>query len=561
MARARHNLGPTLHCSLVRPALLARKVTLSIPSFTIRNRGMNIVIECLEKNAQRIPSRLSVIDGNKGTACTYAELNSNVNSVANGLQSLGIGKGDRVAIYTRNVPEFIVAFLANAKIGAISVPFNIMLRRMEIEYIMNHSGARLLFGMAEETTENVLPIWENLPALEKIVSVQGMVGDGTDPRVLNYEDLIQNHSPVFSSVNSDEREGLSLLYTSGTTGKPKGALATHGNWLDQARLNASHVVPMTEEDLVLTGAPFFHVYVVFTVLPTLYAGATVVTLQRFFPREALELVTKYKVTHFMGTPTMWAYLIDEYLRNKDCYDVSSLWFGQCAGSSLPSELAKQIAEVFGIGLVECYGATETSSTVTHTRFNHFTPGTSGWAAPGWEIRIVDPLGRDMPAGEIGELWCRGPGIIREYWNDPAMTTMKMQDGWWKSGDLAYIRGDSYSDCLLHIVDRKDDMLVCGGYNIYPSEVEGYLAHHPKILQSVVIGIPDKLKGEIPKAFVVLAPGEHATEDEIIRWSKENMAAYKAPREVAFTSMDDLPKTATGKILKRELKRRELEKLG
>ncbi len=521
---------------------------------------MNIVNECLEKNARRIPSRLAVIDGSNGTTYTYADLNAKVNSMATALQSLGIGKGDRVGIYMRNVPQFVVAFLANAKIGAISVPFNIMLRKMEIEYIMNHSGARILFGMAEETTENVLPIWESLPTLEKVVSIQGMAGNGADSRVLDYEDLLQHQGGECSTVDLDETDGLTLLYTSGTTGKPKGALATHGNWFSQARLNASHVVPMTEEDLVLTGAPFFHVYVVFTVLPTLYAGAAVVTLQRFFPKEALALITKYKVTHFMGTPTMWAYLIEEYRKNKEQYDVSSFWFGQCAGSSLPSELAKQIEEAFGIGLVECFGSTETSSTVTHTRYNHFTPGTSGWPAPGWQIRIVDLDGIDVAGGEIGELWCKGPGVIKEYWNDPAVTAMKIQDGWWKSGDLAYTEGPGYSDSFLHIVDRKDDMLVCGGYNIYPSEVEGYLAHNPKILQSVVIGIPDELKGEIPKAFIVLAPGESATEEEIIRWSKDNMAAYKAPRRIAFASMDELPKTATGKILKRELKRRELEKL-
>jgi long-chain acyl-CoA synthetase len=226
---------------------------------------------------------------------------------------------------------------------------------------------------------------------------------------------------------------------------------------------------------------------------------------------------------------------------------------------LPGDLAKQIEETFGIGLVECYGSTETASTVTHTRFNHFIHGTPGWPAPGWEIKIVDDAGEEVPKGEIGELWCKGPGVVKEYWNDPAMTAMKIHDGWWKSGDLAYVKGHSTSDGMLYIVDRKDDMLVCGGYNIYPSEVETYLANHPKILQSIVIGIPDKVKGEIPKAFIVLSPGQTATEEEIILWAKENMAAYKAPRQVVFTAMDDLPKTATGKILKRELKRMEIEK--
>jgi long-chain acyl-CoA synthetase len=520
---------------------------------------MNLSHECLEKNASRIPFRPAVIDGVGGGVYTYAELDAKVNSLANALQSMGVQKGDRVAIYLRNIPEFIVAFLAVTKVGAISVPFNIMLKKMEIEYILNHSGARIMFGMAGETNENVLPIWQDLPTLEKIIAVQGKVGDGSDSRVLDYEELLAGNSTAFKAVDVAPDDGLTLLYTSGTTGKPKGALATHQGWLSQSVLNSSHVVPMTEEDLVLTGAPFFHVYVVFTVLPTLYAGACVVTLQRFFPKESLELITKHRITHFMGTPTMWAYLIEEYLKNPGKYDVSSFWFGQCAGSLLPGDLAKQIEETFGIGLVECYGSTETASTVTHTRFNHFIHGTPGWPAPGWEIKIVDDAGEEVPKGEIGELWCKGPGVVKEYWNDPAMTAMKIHDGWWKSGDLAYVKGHSTSDGMLYIVDRKDDMLVCGGYNIYPSEVETYLANHPKILQSIVIGIPDKVKGEIPKAFIVLSPGQTATEEEIILWAKENMAAYKAPRQVVFTAMDDLPKTATGKILKRELKRMEIEK--
>lgn len=519
---------------------------------------MNLAYECLEKNVSRIPNRIAVIDGVSNTTYTYAELNSQVNSMANALQSLGAARGDRIALYLRNIPEFIIAFFAVAKIGAISVPFNIMLKKIEIEYILNHSEAKILFGMAEDTRENVLPICSSLPSLERIISVGGTVGSESNPNVLSFEDLIEKHSPEFTPVDVDESSGLSLLYTSGTTGKPKGALATHAAWLSQAVLNASHVVPMTEEDLVLTGAPFFHVYVVFTVLPTLYSGAAVVTLQRFFPKEALELITKYRVTHFMGTPTMWAYLIEEYLKNRKRYDISSFWFGQCAGSLLAPELAKQIEEAFGISLVECYGSTETSSTVTHTRFNHFVPGTPGWPAPGWKIKIVNDDGQEVPRGEIGELWCKGPGVIKEYWNDPVMTAGKILDGWWKSGDLAYVSGGNHADSPLFVVDRKDDMLVCGGYNIYPSEVEGYLTQHPKVLQAIVIGVPDKVKGEIPKAFLVLSPGQTATEEEIIQWAKRNIAAYKAPRQVVFTTIDDLPKTATGKILKRELKRREIE---
>ena len=520
---------------------------------------MNLGHECVEKNADRIPSRTAIIDGVTGARYTYSELNDQVNAMANALHGLGVKKGDRVALYLRNVPEFIVAFVAIAKMGAISVPFNIMLKKMEIEYIINHSEAMVIIGMATETEENILPILDKLPSVKKIISVQGIAGNGVNRNVLVYEELISKNNSDFSALDVPDDHGLALLYTSGTTGRPKGALSTHGGWLFQARVNSGHVVPMTDEDLVLTGTPFFHVYMVITVLPTLCAGATVVTLQRFFPKDTLELITKHNVTHFMGTPTMWTYLIEEYLKNKDIYDISSLRLGQAAGSSLPAELGRQIEEIFKLGLIECYGATESGSSVTHTRFGHYTPGSPGWPAPGWQIKVVGPDGNDLQNGEIGELWCKGPGVINRYWKDPEMTAAKIQDGWWKSGDLAYLRGDSYSDSLLYIVDRKDDMLVCGGYNIYPSEVESYLSENPKILQAVVIGIPDRAKGEIPKAFVVLAPGHTATEEEMIRWAKANMAAYKAPRQIEFTTIDELPKTATGKILKRELKRMEAEK--
>jgi long-chain acyl-CoA synthetase len=517
---------------------------------------MNLGYECIERNAGRVPNRLAIIDGKTGGSMTYAQLDAKVNQMANALSSLGVQKGDRVALYLRNIPEFVVIFLANCKIGAISVPFNIMLRQLEIEYIINDSEAKILFGMPEETAANVLPILDRLSSLEKVVVVgEGISGEAAG-RFVTYDELFSDASDQYTALDLDPDDPVSLLYTSGTTGRPKGALATHFNWYSQTWLSAYQIVPMTDEDLVLTGGPFFHVYLVIAVLPTLYVGATVVTLDRYFPKDALELITRYKVTHFMGTPTMWTYLIDEYKSKPDQYDISHLWQGQSAGAPLPGELGKRIQNTFGIGLVECYGATECSSTVTNTRFGHLSPGSPGWPPPGWEIKIMGDNGEELANGEVGELWCKGPGVIKEYWRDPEMNKAKFQDGWWKSGDLAYMEGGGHTDGLLYVVDRKDDMIVCGGYNIYPSEVESYLAENPKILQSVVIGVPDEAKGHIPKAFVVLEPGQQADEEEIISWSKSVMAAYKAPRKVVFTTIDDLPKTASGKILKRELRAME-----
>ncbi|MGD9819397.1 MAG: AMP-binding protein, partial [Desulfomonilaceae bacterium] len=266
---------------------------------------MNLSYECVEKNASRIPTRLAMIDGERGTTFTYSEMNSQVNSVANGLISMGIKENDRVAIYLRNVPEFLVAFMAISKIGAIAVPFNIMLKKMEIEYILNHSESRVIFGMAEETEESILPNLGALPKLEKIIIVRGQPNRHWSPIETPYEDLLANNSDKFNALDLPGDHGLSILYTSGTTGKPKGVLSTHESWLSQAILNAGFVVPMAEEDGIITGAPLFHVYVVLTAFPTLYTGACFVTLERFFPVTTLELITKHKLTHFMGTPTMW----------------------------------------------------------------------------------------------------------------------------------------------------------------------------------------------------------------------------------------------------------------
>ena len=527
---------------------------------------MNLAHLCLERSAARLPERAAVVDCDSGTTYTYKDLDQRVNALAQSLLGLGVRKGDRVGIYMRNTPEFILAFMANTKIGAVSVPFNIMFRHAEIAYILNDSGCRALWASAEEGCQNVLPFLAEFPQLEHIVLDGEIPAGETTPSVPSgkklhrFADLLAAHSQRFEAVQVDPDDPLSILYTSGTTGRPKGAVATHANWRSAVELSAYQIVPMTDDDRVLTGGPFFHVYFVIGVLPTLLVGAAVVTLKRFFPEKALEAIGAHKVSHFMGPPTMWIYLLDEFQKNRDRYDLSTLWQGQSAGAALSAELGKRIESTFNIHHVECYGATECSSTVTHTRLAHLTPGSPGWTTPGWEIKITDDSGRELPNGEIGELWCRGPGVIKEYWNDPAMTRERILDGWWRSGDLGYISTGGHTDGQLYIVDRKTDMIICGGYNIYPREVEEYMHQHPKISQAVVIGIRDEAKGEVPKAFVVLKPGANATPDEIIKYCKDNMAAYKAPRVVQIVTLDDLPKTASGKILKRELRAMESQRM-
>lgn len=513
---------------------------------------MNLAIECLEKNVARIPQRTAVIHGPSNQRLSYAELNARANCMANALRARGVEKGDRVSIYLPNCPEFIIAFFANAKIGAITVPFNIMLKQLEIAHIVNNSGCKCIIGAADPIRENVLPIRDRLPDLETIIALGDGQSVSAPPEVDDFYALIDGHHPSFETVNLAPDDPISLMYTSGTTGKPKGVLATHRNWLEQTKLSAFQIVPMTDEDVVLTGGPFFHIYIIIAVLDTLLVGGTVLSVGRFFPDKALEYITRYRVTHFMGTPTMWTYLIKAFQSHPERYDLSSLWQGQSAGARLPAALAEQIETVFDIGLVECYGATECSSTVANTRFGHLTPGSTGWPPPGWEVKIMGDRDAELPAGEIGELWCRGPGLIKAYWRDAEMNATKFVDGWWRSGDLAYVEGDSHTACKIFIVGRKDDMIVCGGYNLYPAEIEDYLRQHPAVMQAYVVGITDAEKGHIPKAFIVLRPGHTVTEAAIVRFGKSIMAAYKAPRAVKFIQLEDLPKTASGKLNRRQL---------
>lgn len=520
---------------------------------------MNLAHDCLERSAARIPNRPAVIDSETGASLNYLDLNERVNSIANFLVSIGIHKGDRVAIYLPNIPEFLISVLAIMKSGAVYVPFNIMNKRQEIEHLANDCGAKMLIASTESAKENVLPILNKIPTVENVILVEDVPQSLKSDTVLDFDEILAKHDSEFVALNVDPQDPVSILYTSGTTGRPKGAVATHQNWLSLATMSAHHIVPMTDEDVVLGGFPFFHVGIAIAVLPVLYVGGVVVALRRFSAQSVLRAVTRFQVTHFMGAPTMWTYLIDEYEQNKTQYDISSLHLGQCSGAVLPADTGKRIEETFGLGLVECYGSTECSGSVTHTRFRHWSSGSAGWPVPEWEIKVIDNEGNILPNGEVGELCCKGPGVNREYWNDPKKTAKAFIDGWWHSGDLAIIKDGGPTEGQLYLLGRKDDMVLCAGYNIYPLEVENYVTQHPKVLQAIVVGIPDKIKGQIPKAFIVLEAGEMATVDEIREFCRNRMSAYKVPRQFEIVSLEDIPRTPSGKVLKRELRRIEEEK--
>jgi len=337
------------------------------------------------------------------------------------------------------------------------------------------------------------------------------------------------------------------MYTSGTTGTPKGAVLTHSNFWEQARLMAHYVLHINDQDRFLPATPFTHIFFVFGVLGPIYKGAAIVILPRFFPDKALEWISKFKVTHFCGVPTMYIQMLHHYNENKEKYNLHSWRFAQSAGAAMPEELISQVEANFGVGYCECYGSTETSTTCTYERLGHVKPGSIGLPPHNWQVKIVDDFNREVPLGEVGEILVKGPGLFKEYWEMPEETAAAFtDDGWFHTEDLAYADKDGY----MYMVGRKKEMIICGGYNIYPREIEDLLYTHPAVLEAAVIGIPDETRGEIPKAFIALNSKMQVDADEIISFCKNRIAAYKVPRIVEFVS--ELPKSATGKILKQKL---------
>jgi len=501
---------------------------------------MNIS-EIVERNARRIPNRTAIIS--EPDKITWSSFNKMVNRLGNSLLDLGVKKGDRIAIYLPNSLEFLIAYFAIARVGAIAVPFNIMYKAAEINYIVNNAEACILFAAQKEASENVAGIRDQLPSVKEII----IVGENSLENTLLFSDLLAQGKDSLEITDCEPDDVVTILYTSGTTGNPKGAMLTHNNYWQQADLNGCYLLHINDQDSLLSANPYCHIFFVTTVLGPMFKGAAVVVMPRFYPEKSLEMITEYKVTHFAGVPTMYIYMLNHYQQNRDKYDLSSLRVVQSAGAAMPAEFIPQIEDSFGVDYCELYGATETCSAVTYERAGHNLAGSIGLVAHSWEVKIVNEEAEEVPVGEVGEMMVKGPGLFKGYWRMPEATKAAFKDGWFFTGDMGYVNEDGY----MFIVDRKKDMIICGGYNVYPREIEEMLFTHPAVLEAAVIGVNDSEKGEIPKAFIVPKPGSNVTADEIKAFCKERMAAYKAPREVEI--IKELPKNPTGKILKRELK--------
>jgi long-chain acyl-CoA synthetase len=494
-------------------------------------------------------------------------------TLAHQLVADGVKKGDRVAVIMRNLPEWPVAFWAGQLVGAIVTPLNAWWTGAELEYGLSDSGSMVVI-VDDERLERLGPHLENLPELKRIY-VARLKETGGDGRCRCLEDVIGRvndwsklDEPPLPDVAIEPEDDATILYTSGTTGKPKGALGTHRNMtsnigasgISAARnfLRAGDPLPELDptklpQRVSLLVVPMFHATgLSATLSPALNSGGKLVLMRRWDAEPAMRLIEREKVTSTGGVPTIAWQLIEHPARAK--YDLSSLVAVAYGGAPSAPELVRKIAEVFpGSAPGNGWGMTETTATFTsHMGRDYLNrPDSAGPAAPVGEMQIRDPAdGKTvLQPGEVGELWVKGPQVVKGYWNKPEATAETFVDGWLRTGDLARIDEEGF----LFIIDRAKDMLIRGGENIYCVEVENVLYDHPDVMDAALIGIPHKTLGEEPAAVVHLRPGGAATEAELRQWVRERLAAFKVPVKVAFWP-ETLPRNANGKIMKGELKK-------
>ncbi|HEU5142919.1 MAG TPA: long-chain fatty acid--CoA ligase, partial [Solirubrobacterales bacterium] len=449
------------------------------------------------------------------------------------LRDRGVQEGDRVGVMLPNVPQFPVAYYGVLRAGGTVVPMNVLLKRREIAFYLEDSGAKLLLawhGFAEEARGGAEDAGAELIEVEPSSFTQ-LLGSA-EP------------SPEVAEVADDDT--AVILYTSGTTGKPKGAELTHANLITNADVCMRTTSEIGPGDVVFGGLPLFHSFGQTVAMnASLKVGACLSLVPKFDPGEALETMQRDGVTHFYGVPTMFGALLHHPERER--FDTSSLRTCITGGASMPVEVLRGFEQAFGCIVLEGYGLSETSPVATS---NHpdkeRKPGSIGTPIEGVEMRVVDENDNEVAQGEVGEIVIRGHNVMKGYWQRPDATEEAMRGGWFHTGDMARTDEEGY----FFIVDRKKDLIIRGGYNVYPREVEEVLYEHPKIREAAVVGVPHDEWGEEIGAAVVLHEGEELSAEEVSAYVKDRIAAYKYPRIVWF--LDDLPKGPTGKILKREI---------
>ena len=486
----------------------------------------------LRDSASKLPDKVAFLAGGKASdGITYAELDRAVDDVAVGLRKLGVAPGDRVAIGMHNVMYFPISYFGVLRAGAVVVPLNVMLTPEEVARVLTDSGAKFVLGAA--------------PFVEVI-----RAGAPADVTVISTDDWkqLEGHGEHFDPEVGEDDLAV-LAYTSGTTGEPKGAMLTHGNLL--ANLRQQMAIPdahVEESDVVFLALPLFHIFGLNVGLGLVVLnGASGVLVERFEPVPTLRLIHDHRISILFGAPTMYSAWIS--VPGADQYDLSSVRLAVSGAAPLAPDVLRDFRDLFGVPIYEGYGLTETAPTLMSNRMSEAPrAGSIGKPLPDVEYRLLDDEGNDVELGDPGEIAVRGPNVFKGYWQRPQDTERAFVDGgWFRTGDVAVADEEGY----VYIVDRKRDLIIVSGFNVFPSEVETALIASPKIAEAAVIGVAHPYTGESVKAYVVLEPGTNATEQELIDEARLRLARFKAPTSIDI--VDDLPHLPTGKVLKRALR--------
>jgi long-chain acyl-CoA synthetase len=505
------------------------------------------IVDGLKKSVASSPDKTAAICGN--TRYTFSELNERVDRLSTALLGLGIVRGDRVAVLALNCHRFFELYYGIAQIGAVSVPINFRIPPREIKYILDHSGSRAI-AVDAALTPALEAVRSQLETVERFISI----ADQPAPGFLAYEELIAGSAPIVDAPKIDDEDLLGLFYTSGTTGEPKGVMLTHRNMLSNIA-HSEGVYKYLPTDVYLHSAPMFHLADGAAVFSNTARGATQAFIPRFEPKHVLETIAREQVSLALFVPTMINFLLQ--VPDLASYDLSSLRHITYGASPIAPEVLRRAMKMFGCDFGQGYGLTEASPLLTvltaedHARTDEKSErrlSSCGKPVPGVDVRVVDTEGNDVKPGDVGEIIARGPNIMAGYWKRPAETELAVVDGWLHTGDLATVDEDGY----LYLVDRKKDMIVTGGENVYSTEVEAALYEHPAIKEAAVIPVPDADWGEAVHACVTICDGERVEPEQLIEFCRERLANYKVPRSVEIIE-GELPKGGTGKILKKQLR--------
>jgi len=485
----------------------------------------------LLRSAQAHAERAAVRNGDD--VVRYDQLDRDTARVAGMLRERGLRPGDRVGVMLPNNAEFAVVYFGVLRAGGVVVPMNPLLKAREVDFYLSDSGARLMF--AWHTFAHEAQTGAKQAEAEAIV---------VDPD--GFGAALASASPAADLVDRADDDTAVILFTSGTTGQPKGAELTHANLANNTEVTLTELLGLTADDVIFGGLPLFHAFGQTCTLNTAVAvGGCLTLLPRFSAEQALRILAEHRVTVFAGVPTMYSALL--HAPGREGYDASRLRLSFSGGAALPVEVLRGFEEAFGCAVLEGYGLSETSPVAS---FNHpgreRKPGSIGTPIRGVEMKVVDADGNELPPGEAGEIVIRGHNVMKGYWRRPEATEAVIRDGWFHTGDVARVDEDGY----FFIVGRQKDLIIRGGYNVYPREIEEVMHEHPAVAEVAVIGIPHAELGEEVAAAVTLKPGATATADELRGYVKSQVAAYKYPRKVWI--VDALPKNATGKIMKREI---------